>query len=155
MRLLAFLAIVLAAHPIGAAGQRGIQVDVVQPLNFGVLIAGVPEIVLPTDPVRAARLDLEARGSGTVLGWFLLPNRLDGPGNASIPLSFGPGAAGYSPDGSAGSQAAFNPSGIRFLSLPSDGTASIFLGGTASPAAQTPVGRYTATISLTLFYLGF
>ncbi len=157
MRVLALLAVVLAVCPVSVEGQwgrRGIQVDVVQPLNFGTLIAGVPETVLPTDPIRAARLDLEARNPGRVLAWLLLPNRLRGPGNASIPLEFGPGSAGFSPSGSIGAQSSYDPSQIRFLPLPDDGTASIFLGGTASAPAQAAVGQYTATISLVLVYLG-
>lgn len=156
MRALLILAVVLAILPERGEGQwgRGIRVDVVQPLNFGTLIAGVPETVLPTDPIRAARLDLEARNRGNVLVWFLLPDELQGPGGASIPLDFPPNAAGFSPSGSIGSQSAFNPSGIRFLSLPADGTASLFLGGDASPPAQAAVGQYSATISLILFYLG-
>ena len=156
MRALVLIAVVLSICPQHVEGQlgRGIQVDVVQPLNFGTLIAGVPETVLPTDPVRAARLDLEGRNAGRILAWMLLPNQLQGSGNASIPLDFGPSSAGFSPSGSIGGQSSYDPSRIRFLSLPDDGTASIFLGGTASPPAQAAVGQYTATISLVLFYLG-
>lgn len=150
--LLSLLAFLVVAHD--AAGQS-LRVDVAQQLNFGTLLAGVPETVLPTDALRAARLDLRGSGrGGSFLAWFLLPGQLGGPGGATIPLQFGPGSGGYSPSGAIGSQSAFNPRGFNFFTLPRDGTATLFLGGTAVTPAQAAVGRYTATISLVLFYLG-
>ena len=71
-----------------------------------------------------------------------------------MPLSFGPGSAGYSPSRSIGDQLPFDPSGSAVLRLPQNGQGMIYLGGTATPPAQIPAGAYSGTITLTISYLG-
>ena len=125
-----------------------------QALDFGVLIGGVPEVVLPNDALRAAQVHVTGEGLSELLVSFLLPSGLAGPGGAMVPLSFGPGAAGYSPDGNIDAQAAFDPDLSEVFALPRNGRGTIYLGGTALPPAQVPSGTYTASITLTISYVG-
>lgn len=125
-----------------------------QPLDFGTLLGGVPTTVVRTDPLSAGRLELRGERNRDVLVSLLLPTDLVGPGGSRVPLTFGAGDAGWSPTLSIDAQFAFDPSVAQSFILPGNGRASIYLGGTASPPPQPTAGIYTATITLTVSYLG-
>lgn len=135
-------------------GGRPLRVDGQQPLSFGELLGGLPQTILRTDPLNSARIQISGRGNSDVLVSFLLPPALVGPGGATVPLSWGPGVAGYSPTRDIDSQIAFDPQVPNVLGLPNNGRGTIYLGGTAIPPAQATVGAYAATITLTISYVG-
>jgi hypothetical protein len=155
----ALLAAVVAAGSVEAQGRPGgggrpLRVQAQQALNFGELLGGLPQVVPSTDPVNAARIQISGRGRSEVLVSFLLPTALDGPGGGAVPLTFGPGSAGYSPDQGIAGQVAFDPETSNVFTLPQNGRGTIYLGGTALPPAQVIVGAYAATITLTVSYIG-
>jgi hypothetical protein len=127
------LALLLAcASPIAAQ----VQVNRVDDLRFGNVLAGVPKTMLRTDPAGAGRYDIITPPNAFLIIRFTLPSVMTGPGGATMPLSF----SGFSP--TAGT---FRRS--------TDGRASVFLGGTVTPAAAQVAGSYTGiiTLSLTVF----
>ena len=129
------------------------SVVVVQPLAFGVVMAGVASTVPFTDPVKAARVMLVGGANQRVRLLFTLPANLTGPG-APMPLVFGPGSAGYATVNNPAAAAPFNPRNPanRRLSNPG-GQGWVFLGGTVlPPAGQTP-GVYSNVVILTVLFL--
>jgi hypothetical protein len=152
---LVLLAGLLGGGALEAEAQgRPLRADGQQALDFGELLGGLAQVVAPTDPVYAARIQISGRNRDDVLVSFLLPAALQGPGGAVVPLVFGPGSAGYAPGQDINSQIAFDPAVSSVLTLPGNGRGMIYLGGTALPPAQAVVGAYSATITLTLSYVG-
>lgn len=151
-------AIVLSAFltlvgPLDAQG-RPTRVQARQDLTFGQLLAGVPTTVFPGDGLNAGQIRISGRRNTEVLVSFFFPQGLTGPGGASVPLTFGPGSAGYSPTRSIGNQIPFDPTAATPLRLPGNGQGLIYLGGTATPPHTVPAGSYTGTVTLTISYLG-
>ncbi|MEX2466274.1 MAG: hypothetical protein WD995_05155 [Gemmatimonadota bacterium] len=140
--------------PRPPGGGRPLRVDAQQALDFGELLGGLPQVVPANDPINAGRMQVSGQGGSDVLVSFLLPTALDGPGNAAVPLVFGPGAAGYSATQDIDGQLAFDPSISNVFTLPQNGRGTLYLGGTAIPPAQAVVGSYAATITLTISYVG-
>lgn len=149
------LAVLLGGAAVDAEAQgRPLRADGQQALDFGELLGGLAQVVAPTDPVYAARIQISGRRQDDVLVSFLLPAALEGPAGAVVPLMFGPGSAGYAPGQDINSQIAFDPAVSSVFTLPNNGRGMIYLGGTALPPAQAVVGAYSATITLTLSYVG-
>lgn len=143
-----------AQRPPGVGGGRPLRVQARQALDFGVLLGGLPQVVLPSDAIHAAQIQIAGRGGSEVLVSFLLPSALRGPGGSAVALSFGAGSAGYSPTEDIDAQFAIDPSASNVLMLPRNGRGMLYLGGTATPPAQAAIGSYSATITLTLSYVG-
>lgn len=140
-------ALLLVASP-GAAQGRGVQAIPVQGLRFGLLSAGTPSVVSSLDAERRAVLELAGGGHVTVT--FELPAGLTSRGGATLPLRFGPG------DGRivftrSSREIVFDPNQpVSFTLPPGLGSASVYLGGAAQPAAGQPPGEYTAAITVFL-----
>lgn len=132
---------------------RPLRLNIRTELTFGTLLPGVTAVVPPTDPLNAGQIDLRGQRNADVLVEFVLPADLVGPGGASLPLLFGPGAAGYSPQADIGTQIGFDPVVPQVFTLPSNGNAAVFLGGTASPPANIPPGDYSNTVTLQVAYV--
>lgn len=128
------------------------QVSGVRPLDFRTLVAGVPKHVSRTDPTWSGEFRF---ATGTFVTQVTLdaPSRLNGPGGASIPLTFSNSDAGYSPTGNINNQTqTFSPDGGSVvLWFTGRRTASIFVGGTATPSAAQAPGNYSAPITLEVF----
>ena len=152
---LILLVALFGSTTVNAAAQgRPLRAQGQQALDFGELLGGLPQVVAPTDPVYAARIQISGRNRDDVLVSFLLPAALEGPRGASVPLVFGPGSAGYSPNLGINSQIAFDPAVSSVFRLPNNGRGMIYLGGTALPPAQAVVGAYAAAVTLTISYVG-
>jgi hypothetical protein len=124
-----------------------------QDLTFGDLLGGLPRHILPSDAAHAAQFRIQGRGNSELLVSFLLPAGLTGPGGATLPLSFGPVDGGLSYSGNVTDQIPFDPRSALLVVLPPGGGAQrawIFLGGTATPPGQSPLGAYSGSIVLTL-----
>ena len=130
--------------PVTVTGVRG--------LSFGVVVPGVPTVVLRTDPVNSGQFDIKAPKSPVLLS-FVLPLTMTGPGGAVLPLTFGASDAGYSQTMTIGSQVGFDPKQPYTAAVPNNGRASVFIGATANPATNQRAGAYTATIILTVTVL--
>lgn len=153
-RLLKLLALVALLHGGSVEAQgRPLRVRVQTELTFGTLLPGVATLVPPTDPLNAGEFEVRGRNRSEILIQFFLPADLQGPGGAAVLLTFGPGAAGYSPNLNINNQLAFDPAVPQVVALPNNGRAAVFLGGTASPPTNLPAGDYANTVTLQIAYL--
>jgi hypothetical protein len=151
--ILLLLTLLLPAGRLAAQAKQPLQVSGVQNLTFQRLTPGVPKTVLRTDAVGAARFDLLGGPNRYVLVQLTLPTTMSGPGGATIPLRYGPGAAGYSETQAVAAQAAFDPAQSYQARLSNTGQGAVFVGATASPAATQRPGSYTGTITLTITFV--
>lgn len=142
-KLIAVLAWILAlALPVQA--QRQVAVMPVQDLSFGLLYPNVPVTVSPSD--AGSRGELTIDGNGTVGIQISLPTELVGPGGATLSVRFGYGDAAYA-ETSSSPLIVFDPHTPQQVHLPGNTSAGrLFIGGTAQPTAQQPVGTYSAPI---------
>jgi hypothetical protein len=154
MKLLAWLLIgvILLGTPLGAQG-KPLTVTGVRGVTFGVVIPGVALVITRTDPANSGQLDIKGPNRSQVQLTFALPSAMTGPGGAQMPLVFGSSDAGYSQSQSIASQIGFDPKQPFTATLSNNGRGSVFVGGTANPAANQRAGSYTATITLTVTVL--
>lgn len=122
-------------------------------LTFGTVLPGVPSVILRTDAANSGQFDIRGPNQGMVLLTFVLPVALTGPAGALMPLTFGASDAGYSQAQSFGSQVGFDPRQPFTATLGINGRGFVFVGATASPAANQRAGGYTATLTLTVTVL--
>lgn len=115
----------------------------VQPLTFGLLFPGVPEVVRITDVGRRGVIALSGHGSVDVN--FVLPSSLEAPGGGSIPLRFGAADAGLLPT-VGGSAVSISPHEMHRIQLVADRATHLLLGGAALPARDQRQGQYTARV---------
>lgn len=140
--------LLLFASPAAAQRSGTVQALPVQGLRFGLLSAGTPSVVSPLDAGRRATLELA--GSGHVTLTFELPAGLTSRGGTTLPLRFAPG------DGRivftrSSREIVFDPNQpVSFTLPPGLGSASVYLGGSATPGAAQPPGEYSATITVHL-----
>jgi hypothetical protein len=142
---------VLIGLPLHAQG-KPVTVTGVRGVTFGTVVPGIPSVVLRTDPANSGQFDIKVPKSPVLLS-FVLPLNMTGPGGALMPLTFGASDAGYSQTQTIGSQVGFDPKQPYTATVPNNGRASIFLGGTANPATNQRAGAYTATIILNVTVL--
>lgn len=139
------LALVASSLAIGAlASQPALAqytITPVQPLAFGYLTQGLTEVVPYTDTFRRGLVTVDGTGQAWIR--LSLPTTLTSPQGASIPLQFLTGDVASQEAGKPPS--AFDPTGSTRVNL-SKGTASLFIGGRALPAANQRAGLYSATM---------
>lgn len=139
-------ALLLVASPAAAQGRSTVSALPVQGLRFGLLSAGAPAVVSPLDAGRRAALELA--GSGHVTVSFELPAGLASRGGATLPLRFGP-TDGRIVFARSSREIVFDPNEpVSFTLPPGLGSATVWLGGAAQPAAGQAPGEYTATITV-------
>jgi hypothetical protein len=147
------LVLVALAFATTASGQgRPLRVQGVRPLAFGVVFPGVPRHVLRTDPAGSGEYSIRGPKDSQLLLQFTLPTSLTGPAGAAIPLSFGSNDAGFSTT-TIGAQVGFDPNVGGTGMLPTNGQASVFLGGTVQPTTGQMAGSYTGIVVLTVTIL--
>jgi hypothetical protein len=130
-----------ALTPCSAAAQ--FSVAQVQPLAFGYLTQGIAEIVPYTDTFRRGVVTIDGTGQGWIR--VVLPPTLTSPQGATIPLQFLIGDVATQEAGKPA--AAFDPATSTRVNL-GKGTASLFIGGRAVPAATQRAGDYSATVTI-------
>jgi hypothetical protein len=138
-------ALVAAVRP--AAAQ--ITVTPVRDLAFGTVIVGVPTHIGPSHPVRSGQFRVAAPAGTKVQLRFTLPDQLDGPAGASMPVAFANNDALHVATGSNSVPLTFNPKATRNFTVAGDAVL-VFIGGTVSPAGGQPQGQYAGTIILTV-----
>ncbi|MGH7580489.1 MAG: DUF4402 domain-containing protein [Gemmatimonadales bacterium] len=142
------LAVALVATSRSAAAQ--VSVIPVRDLAFGPVIVGVPTQIPPSHPVRSGQFRLTAPPQTRMRFRLTLPNRLDGPAGATLPISFNNTdgiVVGTAPNSV---PETFNPKATKIFEDAASTTIHVFIGGTVSPAGNQPPGNYTGTITFTV-----
>ena len=142
-RLVAALLLVLGARPVKGQGSGSTTVVPLQPLTFGNLIPGVPEVVSISDVARRAVIALS--GSSAVDVTLLLPASMEAPDGTSIPLQFG-SADGAVMASTVSAPVPMNPHESRRVALAPDHATHLILGGVALPTRSQRPGHYTARV---------
>jgi len=126
-----------------------VTVSAVQDLAFGSVIPGVPITIQMTDADAGQYTVANGTGRPVIVQiTFALPSTLADGSGQSIPISFSPVSAGFSPTGSLADVVPFDPRIPQSFTIDRKTTARVFLGGTLQPiSGQTP-GAYTAAIVL-------
>jgi hypothetical protein len=146
--LLVLAALLTASSP--AAAQ--ITLTPVRDLAFGPVIVGVPTHIGPSHPVRSGQFQFTAPLLSRVQLRFTLPNQLDGPAGATLPIGFANNDALHVGTAPASVPMTFNPKATRTFVV-TDATILVFIGGTVSPAGTQAPGTYAGTITLTVTIL--
>ena len=115
-----------------------------QNLSFGQVTPGVPMVVAPTDVLKRAQVTVQ--GSGNLSMQFVLPAYLQSAQGAQIPLTFRTADALVQMKNKTNVVNPTAPFSIRIP--PGQGSADIYLGGTATPSTGQVAGTYQATIVL-------
>ena len=143
---MALLAIVV---PRAGFGQTvSASATAVQSLSFGSMLPGTSEVVSVQDGWR--RGEMQIGGSGQVSVRFVLPTALTNSAGQSIPVVFG-GSDGAYVTAKTSSPTYFDPNvGTKVNLTAGRGSATVYLGGTAKPAALQAAGSYSATVMIVL-----
>jgi hypothetical protein len=151
MRLVPLVTLaVLTATGRPAAAQ--ITVTPVRDLAFGPVIAGVPTHIGPSHPVRSGQWRVTSLPLLRMRLRFTLPNRLNGPAGATLPISFSNNDGIYVGTAGGSVPTSFNPKATTNISGSINTTTLVFIGGTVSPTGKQPEGNYAGTITLTVTF---
>lgn len=147
--LAAACALLAAASP--AAAQ--VTVSGIRNLAFGPVIRGVATHVFPNDAVKSGQFRFITAIGNQVRLQFTLPNRLNGPAGATMPISFGTTDGIAVGNGPTSMPVTFNPNTAQTFNIVTSTTIDVFIGATVTPAAAQALGAYTNTITLTVTIL--
>ena len=137
-----FAAVLLLLPVAGARAQY--TVTQVQPLAFGYLTQGITEVVPYTDTFRRGVIAID--GGGNAFVRLILPTSLTSTqGGTAIPLQFLTGDVASQESGK--KVQAFDPAASTRVNH-NKGTALLFVGGRAVPAANQRAGVYSATMTI-------
>ncbi len=131
-----------------------LQVRGIRDLQFGSVVAGIPNAAPPTDPLRAGEFEVQAKNNAYLLIIFTLPSQLDGPTGAAMPITFGAGDAIWVGKKKGSAPVVFDPRPWRFLQTDSGGKNSLYLGGQVDPSPTQRAGSYASTVTLTVVIIG-
>jgi hypothetical protein len=149
MRLSA-LAGVCALLAMASPATAQVTASGVRDLAFGTVIRGIATHVLPNDAVKSGRFQIQSTNGTRVRLQFTLPNRLNGPSGATMPISFGATDGVLSGNAGNNNLLIFNPSTSQTVQVVPSTPIVVFLGGTVSPPANQAFGSYANTITLTV-----
>jgi len=144
--LLAALTLLAAAQP--AAAQ--VTVSRIRDLNFGPVIRGIATHVGPSDPVKSGEFQFTVAIGSQVRVQFTLPNRLNGPAGANMPITFNGTDAIATGTAPISVPVTFDPKVAQTFNIVTSSTILVFIGGTVTPTAGQALGTYTNTITLTI-----
>ncbi len=143
--------VLLAWLGLTASAAAQITVQGVRDLEFGPVMQGVQTTVAPTDPIKSGQFYFRTPSLGSrVRIRFNLPTRLNGPAGATMPIRFQNNDAMAQGTGPLSTPAFFNPNGAAVFRMATSPDANVWLGGRVSPAANQPVGTYSATVVMTI-----
>jgi hypothetical protein len=157
------IALGLAWSPAPAAAQSisanaivlggNLEVTRERDLDFGDVLRGVPATVVVTD-ATSGRFRIRGTRGAEVSLTFLLPTLL-AVGPYTMPISFGPTAAGHYVLQQAQNAVLFDPNAVRITRLrASNGLLYVWLGGTVSPSLTQAPGVYSGNVTLVITYTG-
>ena len=150
-----FTWLVLLAAALFAARPAAAQISVtpIRDLAFGPVIVGIPTAIGPSHPTRSGQLRLTAPVGVRVRFRFTLPNRLDGPAGARLPIRFRTSDAIAVVSAPNSAPVTFNPRATQILQIDDGTTINVFIGGEVDPAANQQQGDYSGTITFTVTVL--
>lgn len=143
------LTMTLLAALMGGALSSASAAQVVmptQPLDFGQIIAGVAEIVRPTDVARRGDITIQGTATGDASLTIVLPAELRSPDGTAIPLQFLAGDVLFQQP--MGGRVEVNLAGPTTVRLHKSRAGHLYLGGRAMPAIGQRAGSYSATVVL-------
>jgi hypothetical protein len=142
--------IVLLAAPSAAAQ---VSVAGVRNLAFGFLTLGVQSTVPPSDPVKSGQWNLTAPVGQRIQIRLTVPNQLQGPAGATLPVSIKNGDAFVQGTWSGATPNSFNPAGNVNFRFTGGTQAILRLGGSTTPSPTQRTGAYsnTAVCTITVF----
>ena len=126
-----------AAAQVSVAGNRS--------LAFGFLTRGLTTTVLPTDAVKSGQWNVGAPVGQLLLVHITLPNQLQGPSGATLPVTFDADDALIQGTWAGAAANYFNPAGLGLFRFTGGNQAVVRLGGRASPSTTQRAGAYTNT----------
>ena len=127
-----------------------VSITAIRDLAFGPVIVGIPSSVAPNHPTRSGQFRITAPLSAKVQIRFTLPDELDGPAGAQLPIDFGSGDAMAVGNAPGSTPIVFNPKATRNPQFQPSTVYNVFIGGTVTPAGNQRPGNYAATITLTI-----
>lgn len=145
-----FRFLVLPALFLAPAAAAQVTVTPIRDLAFGPVIVGIPSTVPPTHPTRSGQFRFTAPLLSRVQLRLTLPNQLNGPAGASLPITFSNNDAMYVGTFPGSTPTTFNPKANRNVQLLLGTTYNVFVGGRVTPAANQRQGNYAAPITLTV-----
>lgn len=137
----------LLAALLGGALSSAAAAQVVmpsQPLDFGQIIAGVTEVVPPTDVTRRGDITIQGTSTGDASLTLVLPTELQSPDGTMIPLQFLAGDVLFQQP--QGGRIDVNLTGPTTVRLHNRRPGHLYLGGRAIPSVGQRAGSYSATI---------
>lgn len=137
-----------------AAVPRPLTANGARDLTFGTVFPGTPVSVSRRDPGRAGLFEIQGLPGMEIRLDLLLPEALRSPDAKLLALGFATGDAGVARSRGAEDSFVFDPRTPVVSSLSPDGFLVVRLGGTVLPSLQQVSDSYTATVTLTVFYLG-
>lgn len=147
------LVLALALPAIARSAAAQVSVIPIRDLAFGPVIVGVSSSVPPSHPTRSGQFRLTAPLNTRVRLRLTLPNRLDGPAGATLPIGFSNNDAIWMSSAPNSQPSTFNPKGAAVQLIVNSGTINVWVGGTVTPAGNQAQGTYTGTITLTVTVL--
>ena len=127
-------------------------------LNFGTIIPGVEKSVNKTDLGFAGEWQVTGDPIAELSVDFLLPEYLyTSDSSASLLVNFNSTDAAYDDgtgDGQINPAGSLNPNGPSVLNIGSEGSLSIWIGGTVQPSVSQTGGDYSADVILVVAYTG-
>lgn len=141
----------LALAGLTTPSRAQLVVQGIRDLQFGTVFPGIPANVQPTDPIQSGHFYFSTPSLGTrVRVRFTLPSQLNGPGGATMSISFGGGDAMIQGTAAASQPVFFNPQSNQNFLMVTSRDANVWLGGTVSPAVGQAAGGYAAPVVLTV-----
>jgi hypothetical protein len=152
--MIRILALVFGLSLTTAAGLAA-QLTVVglRNLAFGPVIQGIPSAVAPNDPIKSGQFEFIVPIGSRIRLQFTLPNRLNGPGGATMNLQFRNNDGIALGQGPASVPVTFNPHAAQTYNIVSSNRIWVFLGGRVTPSAGQATGNYQNTVTLTVTVL--
>jgi hypothetical protein len=143
------LVLVTALFAVSPAAAQ-VTVTPIRDLAFGAVIVGVPSTVGPSHPTRSGQFRITAPAGTRVQVRLTLPNQLNGPAGAQLPINFSNNDAIAVSTAPGSVPSTFNPKATRNLQFVGTTGYNVFIGGTVSPAANQGQGNYANTITITV-----
>lgn len=140
------LAITGSASAVQA--QDPLRVNVLRPLAFDRLAAGMPSKAGGGVPTDTGTFEVLGPPGTPIEIWFTLPAAFDGPGGALLPLDFDPSSASYSAAQSVTDRIPLDPRLRHELRIPPSGRLLVFIAGRVTVSPDQRAGRYRASIVL-------
>ncbi len=139
----------LLAAPSTVLGQAAGSVQVVRlhDLAFGIVPTGMSRIVAPTAS-EAGKFEIRGPAGTRVSLIFHLPQTLAGE-SAFLGVEFTPGSAAWAEQDDITGAMLFDPRRGLQVTLPSDGTIYLWIGGRLSVPNSLPSARYESVVLVT------